>query len=204
MKHCWNGTERENRSIRIKVSLFSPHISQGLICNRTPDSAVTDQRLTAWTMTRPNNIYHIKTSIILQFVPHREQVCFLHDATAPNVPGPAHHRGFTFTLRHTTLIRTTLDGWSARRTYLYLTTHNTHKRQASMHPAGFEQPTVPAGERPQTQAIDPRPTGIGERVCCHYKFKNLLQLFTEMIGKYFEKHFKHVIRYAVKFSVSKG
>jgi len=72
-----------------------------------------------------------------------------------------------------------------------------------MHPAGFEQPTVPAGERPQTQAIDPRPTGIGERVCCHYKFKNLLQLFTEMIGKYFEKHFKHVIGYAVKFRVSK-
>jgi len=72
-----------------------------------------------------------------------------------------------------------------------------------MPPTGFE-PTIPASERPQNQAIDPGSTGIGEQVCCHYKFKTLLKLCTEMIGMYFEKHFKHMIyRCAVKFRVSK-
>jgi len=47
------------------------------------------------------------------------------------------------TLRHTTDVRALLDEWSARRRDLYLTTDNTHKRQASMPPAGFE-PTIPA------------------------------------------------------------
>jgi hypothetical protein len=53
-------------------------------------------------------------------------------ATAPGGLGPPHYRGFTITLRHTTLGRTPLDEWSARRTDLYLTRHNTHKRQTSM------------------------------------------------------------------------
>jgi hypothetical protein len=53
---------------------------------------------------------------------------FLHGATAPSGPGPPDCRGFTITLRHTTLGRTPLDEWSARRRDLYLTTHNTHKR----------------------------------------------------------------------------
>jgi hypothetical protein len=76
--------------------------------------------------------------------------CFFFDgATAPRGPGPPHYRGFTITLRHTTLGRTALDVWSASPTRLYLTTHNTHKRQASMPPAGFESP-IHASERPQT------------------------------------------------------
>jgi hypothetical protein len=42
-------------------------------------------------------------------------------------------RGFTITLfRHTTLGRTALDEGPAGRRDLYLTTHNTHKRQTSM------------------------------------------------------------------------
>ena len=36
---------------------------------------------------------------------------------------------------------------------LYLTTHNTHNRQTSMPPVGFE-PTISAGERPQTYEHD--------------------------------------------------
>jgi hypothetical protein len=55
--------------------------------------------------------------------------------------------------RHKTVGRTLLDKWSARRRGLCLTTHNTHNRQTSMPPAGFE-PTIPAGERPQTHALD--------------------------------------------------
>jgi len=62
--------------------------------------------------------------------------------------------------RRTTVSRTHLDEWSARRRGLYLTTHNTNKRQTSMHPAGFE-PTISAGERPQTHVLDSAATGIG-------------------------------------------
>ena len=44
-------------------------------------------------------------------------------------------------------VRTTLVAWSGRRRDLYLSTHNTHNRQTSMAPVGFE-PTISAGERP--------------------------------------------------------
>jgi hypothetical protein len=48
-------------------------------------------------------------------------------------PRSSHFRGFLITLRHTTLGRTPLDEWSARLRDLYLTTHNTHKKQTSMY-----------------------------------------------------------------------
>ena len=51
------------------------------------------------------------------------------------------------TQRRTTVGRTPPDEWSARRRDLYLTTHDTHNRQISMPPVGFE-PTISAGERP--------------------------------------------------------
>ena len=52
----------------------------------------------------------------------------------------------SYTQRRTTVGRTSLDEGPARYRDLYLTTHNTHNRQTSMPPVGFE-PTVPAGER---------------------------------------------------------
>jgi len=61
---------------------------------------------------------------------------------------------------HTTIDRTTLDEWSARRRGLYLTIHNTHKKQTSMPLTGFEL-TIPASERPQTHASDRAAAGIG-------------------------------------------
>jgi len=79
---------------------------------------------------------------------------------------PSHYRGFTTTLRHTALGRTPLDELSARRRDLYLTTHNTHNRQTSMPPAGFE-PTIPASERPHIHALDRAATAIG--ICDVYK-----------------------------------
>ena len=42
------------------------------------------------------------------------------------------------TQRRTTVSRTPLDEWSARRSNLYLTTHKTHNKQTSMSQAGFE------------------------------------------------------------------
>ena len=64
------------------------------------------------------------------------------------------------TRRRTTVSRTPLDEGSAHRRDLYLTTHNTHNRQTSMPPVGFE-PTISAGERPQTYALDRAATGTG-------------------------------------------
>jgi hypothetical protein len=67
---------------------------------------------------------------------------------------------WTHSTRHITIGRTPPDEWSARRRDLYLTTHNTHKRQTSIPMAGFE-PTIPASERPQNHAFDHAATGIG-------------------------------------------
>jgi hypothetical protein len=53
------------------------------------------------------------------------------------------------TQRRATVGRTLLDEWSARPRHLYLATHNTHKRQTSMHPVGFET-MIAVGERQQT------------------------------------------------------
>jgi len=64
-----------------------------------------------------------------------------------------HFRSFAITLRHTTIGRTPLDDWSAWRSGLYLTTHNTYKRQTSMPEVGFE-PTIPGSELPKTHALD--------------------------------------------------
>jgi len=64
--------------------------------------------------------------------------------------------------RRATVGRTPLDEWSARRSDLYLTTHNSHKRENSIPPMVFE-PTILAGERPQTYPVDHEATGTGER-----------------------------------------
>jgi hypothetical protein len=70
----------------------------------------------------------------------------------PSGQRPPHYREFIITLRHTTLSRTPLDEWSARRRDLYLTTNNTQNRQTSMPPLGFE-PAISEIERPQTHAL---------------------------------------------------
>jgi hypothetical protein len=64
------------------------------------------------------------------------------------------------TQRRSTVGRTPLDEWSARRRDLYLTMHDTHNRQTSMPSVVFE-PTIPASERPQTYALDGATTGTG-------------------------------------------
>ena len=61
-----------------------------------------------------------------------------------------------------TIGRIPLGEWSARRRDLYLTKHNTHNRQTSMPRVGFE-PTISAGERPKTYALDRAATGIDPR-----------------------------------------
>jgi hypothetical protein len=55
-----------------------------------------------------------------------------------------------YTQRRATVARTTLDEGSSRRRDLYLTTQNRH---TSRPPLGFE-PTIAAGERPYSYALD--------------------------------------------------
>jgi hypothetical protein len=64
------------------------------------------------------------------------------------------------TQRRNAVGRIPVDEWSSRRRDLYLTTHNTHKKQTSMPSAGFE-PTISAGERPKIDALDSAATGMG-------------------------------------------
>ena len=87
----------------------------------------------------------------------RTPLLSLSGTTAPSGPGPPHSRGFYITQRRTTVGRSPLDEGSARRRDLYLITHNTHSRQTSMPPLGFE----PIIEPPQTYALDRAATGTG-------------------------------------------
>jgi hypothetical protein len=84
----------------------------------------------------------------------------LHGATAPNGSWPPQYREFTITLRHTALGRIPLDEGSARRRDLYLTTHNSHKRQTCMAHVGFESPIAAREPAPDPRL---RPRGHWDR-----------------------------------------
>jgi hypothetical protein len=92
-------------------------------------------------------VYTFRAPLQTQYSPPPQQ-----GTTAPSGPGPPHYQGFIITLRHTTLGRTPLDEWSAQCKDIYLTTHNTLKRQTYMPLAGFK-PTIPASKQPQRFSI---------------------------------------------------
>jgi len=79
-------------------------------------------------------------------------VCFWRDSSQW-ARASSFTRFLDHTQRRTTVGRTPLDEWSARRRDLYLTIHNTHNIQTSMPTVGFE-PTIPTSERPQTHATE--------------------------------------------------
>ena len=91
---------------------------------------------------------------------------------SPSGPSSPHFLGFAIILRHTTLSRTHLGQWSARRRDFYLKTYNIYKTQTSMYRAGFE-PAFPVSERSQTLSLERAATRISRqrpyrRVCvCH-------------------------------------
>ena len=114
---------------------------------------------TVWAIATHNKIHtKNKKSIIfsLKIMTNYEQrlsqdtgLFFLWRCDPTRVMAFSFLRFLDHTQRRTTVGRTPLDEWSARRRDLYLTTHNTHNRKISMPPVGFE-PTISAGERPQT------------------------------------------------------
>jgi hypothetical protein len=91
---------------------------------------------------------------------YKFSVFFFSGAATQRGSWPPNSWGFLGHTRRNTVSRTPLDEWSARRRNLYLTTHNTHNRQTSMPPVRFE-PTISAGERPQTYALDRAAIGTG-------------------------------------------
>jgi len=95
------------------------------------------------------------------------------------------------TQRHITVGRTPLDEWSARRRDLNLTTHNTHDRQTSMPPVGFE-PSLSAGDRPKTYALDRAATGTGIHTYIYIIIFNVRSLKTTLIA-YFRCYTVHVV-----------
>ena len=124
---------------------------------------------------------HNKESIFLTLSATSLFACFW-----PNIPQWARASSFTRFLDHiqrrTTVCRTPLDDWSARRRDLYLTTHNTQNRRTSMAPTGFE-PTIWAGERPQTYALDRAATGTGYQI--QLDFTKNLNLIANNISNIF-------------------
>jgi len=82
----------------------------------------------SWYKGVSNFIYHL-SCFSLSFAP-------FYGLTARSGPRP-HCWYFEVILRHTTVCRTPLDERSSHRRDLYLTTHNTHNRQTSIHSAGL-------------------------------------------------------------------
>ena len=114
----------------------------GVTANTNISSTTNLNFPTWWT-----NSYAWKVYIRINF--------FYHDATALVGQGLLSKDSRSHTVRSTTLARTPLEEWSVRYRDLYLTTHNTHKRQTSLLPAGFKL-TIPASNRPQTLDLNPR------------------------------------------------
>jgi hypothetical protein len=86
--------------------------------------------------------YHVSVCVVwFIFV-----ILFLPSSPNGVTPEPPHCRGFTITLRHTTLGSTALEEWSARRRDLYLTTDIS---------------ILSISETPQTHASDRADSGIG-------------------------------------------
>ena len=81
---------------------------------------------------------------------------FFHVATAPSGPATSHCRGFTMTIRHTTLSRTPVDERSGRRRDLYLITYNTHKRQIHTPPPGGIRTRSPSKRAAEDPRLRPR------------------------------------------------
>ena len=88
--------------------------------------------------------------------------------------------------RRTTVGRTPLDEWSTGCRDLYLTTHDTHNRQMSMPPVGFE-PKISAGERPTASRLLRSwvriPPGAWIFVCCECRVLSGRGLCDELITR---------------------
>ena len=108
-------------------------------------------------------------------------------------------RFLNHTQQRTTVGRTPLDEWSARRRDLYLTPHNTHNKETSMAPVEFE-PTISAGEQPQTHALDRAAIGTGFLIVMYYKnLKNARKAVTKR--RHIHKGHKKILISETNFTI---
>ena len=114
--------------------------------------------VTRKTIFNTQNLYEISSATVRIVI----VIYFLWRCGPTRAMASTFLRFLDHTQRRNTVAKTPLYEWSARRRDLYLTTHNTHNRQTSMPPVGFE-PTISEGERPQTYALDRAATGTGVR-----------------------------------------
>ena len=128
------------------------HLTSDRVVQERGMNAVEKRKLSPFRASNPDSPY-VQTVDYSKYPPPPWR-------NNPSGPGTPRYRCFTITLGHNTLGRTSLDVLSFQRNDVYLTTHNTHKRQTSMPPEGFET-AIPASERPQTHALDRAATGIG-------------------------------------------
>jgi len=113
-----------------------------------------------WTVTNRKRLLSCALCTVM-FDWVQNFVSIFLDAIAPHCAmASSFTRFLDHTQRRTTVGGTPLEGWSASRRGLNLTTHNTCNRQKSMLPMGFER-TVSADQRPQTDALDRAATGTG-------------------------------------------
>ena len=139
-----------------------PDLENPWTCRATPQSWQWYTRALPPRLLRlPQTMHHPVCSHIFAIVYTYFFFFLFCGAATQSVSWPSHSWGFLdHTQRRTTVGRTALDEWSARRRDLYLTTHNSHSRQISIPPVGFE-PTILADERPQTYDLDRAATGTG-------------------------------------------
>ena len=110
-----------------------------------------------------NDFTFYALSLSLSFPPSLSLSIYIYIPTPCGTGAPSRAMASSFlrfldhTQRRITVSRTPLDERSPRRRDLYLTTHN---RQTSTSPVAFE-PTISAGERPQTYALDRAATATG-------------------------------------------
>ena len=136
--------------------IANSHAVRSLLCLRSESEYIMDIQSSGFALAvtlLAENTEHIQTQS-WRVVQKWTQGYFFYGVTAPSGPGPPYYWGCTITLRHTTFGRITLEEWSARHRDLYLTTHNTRKRQASMSQRD---------SNPQTQKTNGRPTPYTEQ-----------------------------------------
>ena len=145
----------------------------GIMCNNRNSS----QYMRVWSTHKlvRNCLLTFGPEYFVLYLLSNNIVCFWHN----NLQWA---RAYSFTIfldhtqRRTTVCRTPLDEWSAHNRDLNLTTHNTHNRQTSMPPVEIE-PTISAGEWPQTYSLDLAATGTGIYEYTNKIYKTIISPF---------------------------
>ena len=158
-KRFWTHVVLRHRECNWKPNQAARHAKQPYISSY---NASEDYRAERWlsVLTGTERVRSIK---------HAWEYCtffLLWRCDPTRVMASSFTRFLDHTQRRTTVGRTPLDEWSARRIEIYLTTHNTHNRQISMPQVGFE-PTISTGERPQTYVLDSAATETGKTICMY-------------------------------------